>query len=119
MERVRAVGSHRISDRAPIQVRPGEPVTVGERDDEWPAFSFVTTSDGSGWIPTRYLSAAVGPATVLRAYDTTELPTRAGQLLDSLEHDDESGWQWCRAADGREGWVPDRTLAPISSEPDR
>jgi uncharacterized protein YgiM (DUF1202 family) len=44
------------------------------------------------------------------AYDTTELPTRVGETLDVVARDDESGWLWCRSADGREGWVPSRTL---------
>ena len=113
MDRLRATTAHQISDRPPIQVRPGDEVSVGERDDEWPAFAFVTAAAGSGWVPARYLSAASGPATVLRAYDTTELPTAAGDVLSVVEHDVEGEWTWCRAADGREGWVPDRKLAPL------
>jgi hypothetical protein len=47
---------------------------------------------------------------VKTAYDTTELPTKAGDVLDVLAEDHESGWLWCRPSDGREGWVPARTL---------
>jgi predicted enzyme related to lactoylglutathione lyase len=117
MKQARATVAHAIPDRPPIQVHPGEAVTVGDRDDDWPAFAFVTTRSGSGWVPARCLSAAKGPATVLEAYDTTELPTQEGEILDVVERDDESGWHWCRAAGGREGWVPARTLAPILDAP--
>ena len=113
MQQMRATTAHQISDRPPIQVRPGDAVSVGERDDEWPAFAFVTATAGSGWVPARFLSADSGPATVLRAYDTTELPTAVDDVLKAVEHDAEGEWTWCRAADGREGWVPDRTLDPI------
>jgi hypothetical protein len=119
MQQVRATEAHAVSDRRAIQVHPGDQVTVGERDDDWPAFSFVTALDGSGWVPTRHLSTATGAAKVLRAYDTTELPTMAGEVLEVVERDDESGWHWLRNADGREGWVPDRTLEAIGAASDR
>lgn len=108
--RVRAVKVHEIPARAPLQVSAGQRVTVGERDTHWPAFVFVTADSGAGWVPSRYL----GPdGTVLTPYDTTELPTAAGDLLTVLAQDDESGWLWVRAADGREGWVPIDTVEPV------
>ena len=39
-------------------------------------------------------------------YDPTELLTQAGDVLDVIEEAMHSGWLWCRAHDGREGWVP-------------
>jgi hypothetical protein len=113
MERVRAIQRHEPSERPPIQIVPGEDVTVGERDTDWPAFVFVTTADGAGWVPARYLSAAEpGAATVVTAYDTTELATEVGEVVDVVVRDDEGGWLWCRSASGREGWVPVRALEP-------
>jgi hypothetical protein len=117
MERVRAVSAHEIADRAPIRMGPGDRVTIGKRDPDWPAFVFVTTPTGSGWVPSRHLSADAGEAEVLTGYDTTELPTAVGQVLEVVERDDESGWLWCRAEGVREGWVPVRTLEPIAPEP--
>jgi SH3 domain len=111
MERVRAIEAHTVSERPPIQVAVGDAVSVGERDTDWPAFVFVTAERGAGWIPSRYLSSDSGEATVEVAYDTTELATELGDVLEVVERDDESGWHWCRASDGREGWVPTRTLA--------
>jgi hypothetical protein len=34
--------------------------------------------------------------------------------LEILREDRASGWSWYRAGDGPEGWVPDRTLAPVA-----
>jgi hypothetical protein len=111
MRRVRAVTPHTISERAPLRLAPGELVEVGERDTDWPAFVFVTAAGGGGWVPARHLSADRGTATVRTAYDTTELPTQAGELLEVVAEDLEGGWLWCRSGRGREGWVPLRTLA--------
>lgn len=102
--------AHAIPDRAPFRLAIGEQVLVGERDGEWPSFVFVTAADGEGWVPVRYLSASTGPAVVQTPYDTTELPTAIGDVLEVLVEDVESGWLWCRARSGREGWVPVNTL---------
>lgn len=107
-----AVKAHVVSERPPIVVTPGEVVVAGRRDDEWPAFVLVEAVGGSGWVPSRHLSADAGAATVITPYETTELATSEGEHLDILTTDDDSGWDWCRAADGRVGWVPQRTLRP-------
>lgn len=91
----------------------GDRVKVGERDTEWPAFVFVTADQGSGWIPERHLDRHGSSAVVTAEYDTTELPTKEGEELEVLHEDLASGWFWCRATDGREGWVPQRTLSRI------
>ncbi|WP_198939474.1 MULTISPECIES: SH3 domain-containing protein [Pseudofrankia] len=106
--------AHETPERAPLRVDVGDRVEVGGRDTDWPAFVFVTTARGSGWVPGRHLSGtAAGPATVVTPYDTTELPTEVGQALDVLAEDPESGWLWCRDTSGREGWVPVRTVADV------
>lgn len=112
MAHVVAVEAHEISERPPVQLVVGDVVAVGERDVDWRAFVFVTGARGSGWVPSRHLSAETGQATVLAPYDTTELPTSVGEKLEVVVRDDESGWLWCRSAGGREGWVPTRTLRP-------
>jgi hypothetical protein len=102
--------AHDIPERDPIRVEVGDVVEVGDRDTEWPAFVFITGEAGGGWVPSRHLSAETGTATVETAYDTTELPTLIGEELEILEEDSPSGWLWCRAPDGREGWVPEDTV---------
>jgi hypothetical protein len=116
VNRVVTRSAHEIPDRPPIQLGVGERVQVGERDDEWPAFVLVSTDRGSGWVPERHLDRDGSVAVVNEAYDTTELPTHPGQELEALFEDRLSGWMWCRAEDGREGWVPEKTLSRLSSE---
>ena len=105
-----ATEAHVIPERLPLSLASGDVVTVGRRDSDWPAFVFVITAGGSGWVPSRYLSADAGRAVVETPYNTTELATRSGEIFEVVERDDESGWLWCRSADGREGWVPTRTV---------
>ena len=108
----RARRSHEIPERPPIQLEPGEAVVVGQRDSDWPAFVFVTAARGRGWVPARHLSADSGAAVVEVAYDTTELAVAPGQEVTVLDRDDESGWWWCRADGGAEGWVPVAAFEP-------
>jgi hypothetical protein len=110
MRRVVAKVAHEIPDRPPLRLNVGQRVDVGERDTEWPEFVFVTAPQGCGWVPARYLSAPSGSAVVRTGYDTTELPTHVGEVLDVAAEDLASGWVWCRSREGREGWVPLKTL---------
>jgi hypothetical protein len=91
MIRLRATSNHRIPQRPPIQLVPGQRVRAGRRDTEWPDFGFVTTGDGAGWVPGRFLDTSSDPAVVLAGYDTTELTTTAGEELTLVERDDPSG----------------------------
>lgn len=109
-----ARSKHEIPQRPPIQVQVGERVEVGERDDTWPAFVFVTNGQGSGWVPERALDREGPVAVVTEAYDTTELPTSRGERLEVIREDRRSGWMWCRAESGREGWVPEATVSPVA-----
>ncbi len=106
--------AHEVPDRPPLVVEPGDVVQAGERDTTWPAFVFVTSERGEGWVPARHLSGDAGNVVVRARYDTTELATEVGETLAIVERDDESGWVWCRNVRGEEGWVPLSTLA----EPD-
>ena len=101
---------HQVPNRPPFILSKGDPVTVGERNTNWPAFVFVVSSRGEGWVPSRHLSADSGTSVAQVDYDTTELALAAGQEVLVLERDDESGWWWCRADDGSLGWVPVNAL---------
>ena len=92
-------------------LEPGEVVQVGERDTEWPAFVFLTSSQGSGWVPARHIDIDGSVGTVRVGYDTTELPASSGENVTVVRDDPASGWSWCRNDDGREGWIPHRVLA--------
>jgi variant SH3 domain-containing protein len=108
-----ARSAHEIPARGPLRLVVGDEVQVGERDTEWPEFVFVTAAHGSGWVPARHLSSDTGEVVVRIAYDTTELPTREGEVLEVIDEDVRSGWLWCRAGDRREGWVPTKTVKPL------
>ena len=60
---------------------------MGRRDTEWPAFVFITTGTGAGWVPERYLDTSSDPAVAIASYDTTELGTTAGEELILIERD--------------------------------
>ncbi len=111
VKNVTARTAHTIPNRPPLNVAVGEQAQVGERDRQWPAFVFVTASHGTGWVPARYLANQSDgvTASVHTAYDTTELATHIGEVLEVLAEDRESGWLWCRSAAGQ-GWVPVSTL---------
>ena len=109
---VRATTAHAIPERASIRIAPGDEVTVRRRDTTWPAFVFVETDDGEGWVPERFLATDAGRTTVLTSYDTTELATEVGERLAVVATDHQGGWVWCRNADGAEGWVPMSTVEP-------
>jgi hypothetical protein len=116
MTRLRATAAHTIPLRPPIRVTPGQQVQAGQRDTDWPAFVFISTDDGAGWIPDRHLDTSSDPAVVITAYDTTELATTGGEELTLIQRDDPSGWAWVRNAAGQEGWVPLRTIEPVPGQ---
>lgn len=114
MTQVRAVRAHVVPDRPPISVAAGDRVEVGERDTTWPAFAFVTTTGGSGWVPARYIEydASTSSGVMLEPYDTTELATMTGEVLTVVATDELSSWTRVRNTAGLEGWVPDNTIEP-------
>lgn len=112
--RARSPSGHEVPERRPIRLDTGDEVTVGRRDTRWPAFVFVTSPSGEGWVPARHLSAEAGTAVLLVPYDTTELKLAPDEEVTVIERDDVSGWWWCGRADGTEGWVPVAALDPIS-----
>jgi hypothetical protein len=85
-------------------------VRTGQHDTQWPAFVFVTTDDGAGWFPERYLDTSSDPPSSSPAMTPPELATAAGEELTLIKQDNPSGWAWVRNAAGREGWVPLRTI---------
>jgi hypothetical protein len=110
--RARAHGAHVIPHRAPLFLEVGDKVKIAERSSRWPAFVFVTTAKGEGWVPSRHISIHDGVGIAVVAYDTTELPMVQGDVVTVVERDDRSEWWWCRSASGALGWVPVEVLTP-------
>jgi hypothetical protein len=57
------------------------------RSGQWQNWRAVTAAP----VPARFLSAASGPAVIMEPYDTTELPTEAGQEFTVLAEDISGG----------------------------
>ena len=109
--RARAHDPHVTPDGAPLILGVGDTVTVAERSSHWPAFVFVTATEGEGWVPSRHLSINSDVGVTITAYDTTELPVTPGDVFTVVERDNVSGWWWCRSDAGAEGWVPVEVLS--------
>ncbi len=104
--KARVLEKYRGHYARPIRLRLGDVVQVGVRDEEWPAFAWVTTADGNaGWAPVAWLRpVGGGRAMALREYDARELDAERGDaVLLHLEH---GGWWWSERADGTQGWLP-------------
>ncbi|WP_164978606.1 SH3 domain-containing protein [Pseudoxanthomonas composti] len=115
MRRARVTVDHRPPDRAPIRVKRGDVVTLGERDTDWPDFIWTTLAQGlGGWIPLNVFDLDAdtsASATAREDYDTRELAADAGQLITvEREH---AGWWWAFDAQGRSGWIPARSIELI------
>lgn len=107
-----AVSEHEPSYDDPIFVRKGDQLETFARDNAWPGWIWCRHPDGrSGWVPESILQASSTGALVLEDYSAIELRLKIGERVRLLKT--ESGWGWCRAASGEEGWVP---LGALSSE---
>lgn len=116
MLRARVIAAHRAPEREPIRIAPGDKVTLGGRDGEWPQFVWTTLSEGfSGWIPGNLFDNEQGDATAQSEYDTRELDADIGDIL--VLHREMADWWWAEHTQankqGTGGWIPARALQII------
>jgi hypothetical protein len=98
----------------PIQFNSGDMVEIGIRDDEFPGWVWVTTSDGNqGWAPSEYLNidADGQKAIVNHSYTARELNTTKGEFLTLLF--ELAGWGWVINEHNESGWVPLNTIKRV------
>lgn len=99
----RAIREWQIHYPDPIAFEAGDPVTLGQRDDQWPGWVWCTHSNGkSGWVPEAYIDTKAGIAR--RSYTARELPLTIGDTL-TLQYE-EAGWYWATNQSGQSGWAP-------------
>jgi len=101
--------AHTKSYADPLVVQKDEIVALGQRDDEWPGWTWCIGSAGKGgWLPEQILERSGGKARVRETFDTSELTVDVAEIITGGPVI--GGWQWCRQPDGGEGWVPVRCL---------
>ncbi|MCF6441829.1 hypothetical protein L1077_20540 [Pseudoalteromonas luteoviolacea] len=95
----------------PFFLKPGEQVTLGNMDDEFPNWVFVKTKSGQqGWAPTQYIErgSVATEGILLQDYDNNELNTTVGERLTVLF--ELNAWYRVTRGAGEKGWVPVNTV---------
>jgi uncharacterized protein YgiM (DUF1202 family) len=107
----RVIAAYKSAYPEPLVVRAGEPLTIGQKESEWPGWLWCTTQEGkSRWVPESYVERQ-GDSGIARChYEATELSVEAGEEL--IVGREESGWLWCTNQAGQSGWVPAEHLQP-------
>ena len=94
----------------PLAAQAGEVVTLTDQVSQWEGHSdwvwpWCRDARGKeGYTPLAYLVGEGDQRRMRVDYSARELTVREGQHVLALA--EESGWVWCRADDGQEGWVP-------------
>jgi Variant SH3 domain len=101
------------NDTTPIQMIPGDEVTVGGADRAWPGWVWVRDRHGNGgYIPEEILSPlGEGRFSVAKPFDPTVLKIKRGDRIESLQQI--HGWHWCKNEQDLQGWVAGYLLKPI------
>ncbi len=105
-----AVSSHKSKYPDPICLKPGDAVTLGRRDAEYPGWIWVTSPSGNeGWAPESILQIDTAQDGVaIGDYTARELNTQVGERLSGLN--ELEGWLWVENEKGDSGWVPKSTV---------
>jgi hypothetical protein len=96
----------------PVQLQAGDIVYIGEESPVYPRWVRARVPDGrKTWIPEAYVRGEDGEeGLALVDYDSRELKVEGGEIVRMLL--EVWGWVWVRTEDGREGWLPMKTLVP-------
>ncbi|MCG9557058.1 MULTISPECIES: SH3 domain-containing protein [Vibrio] len=98
----------------PFYLKRGDKITLGEIDDEFPNWIFITNDTGEqGWAPIQYIekveSSSLG--VMLEDYDNVEIDTVIGEKLTVLHELNE--WYRVSRSTCEIGWVPVRSVQRI------
>lgn len=115
--RCRVLTAYQTVYHDPLELQPGETVTVGRRDTQWPGFLWCTNAAGKGgWVPDSYLDIRGETGVAIRDYTARELSAEVGEELTL--HFEESGWFWCANRRGQSGWIPAEYIEMILIDTD-
>lgn len=109
-----SISAHTSNYPKPIEFRVGDSVLVGDTDDEFPGWVWVTTTDGNqGWAPKKHLifDSDGQKAIVNHNYSARELNTTKGEYLTLLF--ELAGWAWVENENKESGWVPLNTIQRV------
>ena len=113
----RVIAAWQVTYSDPLTLRAGEEVTVGKHDTEWPGWVWCTNRAGKGgWVPEQYIEEHGSEGAARYDYTAVELAVNVGDEL--LVGQRINGWVWCTNANGQSGWVPERNLEMISTQPE-
>ncbi|MBK1658432.1 SH3 domain-containing protein [Paracraurococcus ruber] len=108
-----AVRAYRRPYDDPIAVAAGDavqPDPLRSPGTDLLGWIWCRAADGrEGWVPEAWLEPRDGQLRLRRAFSALELGMEPGEVVELRFS--ESGFVFCRKADGTEGWVPDAVLA--------
>ncbi len=107
----RANADYTVVDRTPVLLLDGELVEVGQPDQAWEGWVWVSNAADRGtYVPVTLLEQISPDQARLReAFQAVDLCLKKGETVSCLR--EVCGWFWCRNAAGAEGWVPDYVLS--------
>ena len=97
----------------PISLKAGDMIILTGRQDNWEGHIWVwaKSMDGlEGWIPDTIVKRSNAGFVATEDYTAAELTCQKGETVTGEK--ETHGWVFCRASDGRLGWVPRKNLAP-------
>jgi hypothetical protein len=108
MKRITVTADYKAAYTSALILTPGEKVTVGKGDSEWPGWYWCTDDAcQSAWVHESFLSAIdSGTAKALKDYSSRELSVQVGDTI-AAEYE-LGGWLLGVDARGEKGWIPAR-----------
>jgi hypothetical protein len=107
----RVVQAHNDCCPDPISGKEGDVFLLGGRHSaDYPDFVWATAADNRcGWIPKTFLQQDGDFGRLVRDYTAREVAVAMGEVVEILE--EIGGWLWIATHDGREGWIPAKSVS--------
>jgi hypothetical protein len=108
---VRVVQAHKDSCPDPISGKEGDVFLLGGRHSaDYPDFVWaIGADDRCDWIPKAFLQQDGDFGRLVRDYTAREVTVAVGEVVEIFE--EIGGWLWIATHDGREGWIPAKSVA--------